>query len=452
LELQQWFVTRGIKVRGNSLSLISVLVLTLVAVAQDLSHPPEDSHAQHQMPSTARLQHGMRAQSFIELLQHHGTSGTDAQPSSTPWNMLMAMKGKWHFMLHGEAFLTAVQQSGPRGRDKFFSTNWLMGMTQRKTGDGTLTLRAMLSFDPATVSNRRYPELFQQGETAFGRPIVDGQHPHDFSMELAVIYDHNLSEHTMLSFYAALIGDPAMGPIAYPHRASAAENPMAPLGHHFQDSTHIATDVLTAGFTYRNLRVEASGFHGREPDESRWNIDSGKLDSWSSRITVNPGHNWSLQYSIAQLHSPEALAPNDDVQRMTASVMYNRLLRNGNWASTLLWGRNSSLTEKSVGNAFLLESTLRFLGKNLVWTRIENADRTSELLLGENPEPPDFEERYFARVQAYTAGYAREFASLPHLTTALGAQLTWYGMPEVLKPIYGSHPVGTAVFLRLRLR
>ena len=144
----------------------------------------------------------------------------------------------------------------------------------------------MLSFEPATISNRRCPELFQQGETAFGRPIVDGQRPHDFFMELAALYDYKLTDRTLLSFYVAPMGDPAMGPPAYPHRASASENPIAPLGHHLQDSTHIAADVITFGIGHRSLRLEASGFHGREPDEYRWNINSGKIDSWSARVTV----------------------------------------------------------------------------------------------------------------------------------------------------------------------
>ena len=392
---------------------------------------------------------------MIESLLHHATSGTDAEPNSTPASMLMTTKGHWTLMFHGEAFLIDVQQSGPRGFDKFFSTNWWMPMAQRKFGNGTLTLRTMLSFEPATISNRRYPELFQQGETAFGRPIVDGQHPHDFFMELAALYDYKLTDRTLLSFYAAPMGDPAMGPIAYPHRASASEDPIAPLGHHLQDSTHIAADVVSVGLTYRNVRLEGSGFHGREPDEFRWNINSGKIDSWSARVTVNPTNNWSGQFSIAQLHSPESLAPAEDVRRMTASVQYNQPMEKGNWASLLLWGRNQNPSGGNVGNSFLLESTLRFLERNYVWTRIENVDRTNELLLGENensqsPEPPDFSERYFARVQAYTAGYEREVGHIPHLSTALGGQFTWYGVPDPLKPSYGSHPVGGMIFLRLR--
>ena len=79
----------------------------------------------------------------------------------------------------------AAADESARGGDKFFSTNWFMPMAQRELGPGELTLRAMLSLEPATVTGRQYPLLFQQGETAYGNPIVDGQHPHDFFMELA---------------------------------------------------------------------------------------------------------------------------------------------------------------------------------------------------------------------------------------------------------------------------
>jgi hypothetical protein len=403
------------------------------------------------MPGMAHNHHSQPV-SFLETLQAHATSGTDAEPASLSSQMFMRMNGKWQFMLHGEAFINELQQTGLRGGDKFFSTNWLMGMAQRKVEKGTLTLRAMLSLEPATITDRRYPILFQEGETAFGRPIMDGQHPHDFFMELAALYDHKIGERALLSFYTAPMGDPAMGPVAYPHRASASENPLAPLGHHLEDSTHIASDVVTVGFAYRNLRLEASGFHGREPNESRWNINTGAIDSWSTRVTVNPGKNWSVQYSIANLHSPESLAPDEDVRRMTASVSYNRPIQNGNWASMLLWGRNQNVEGGNVGNGYLLESTLRFYERNFTWMRIENVDRTNELLLGNNPEPPGFEERYFARVQAYTAGYDREIGNVSHLATAIGGQLTWYGVPNVLRTDYGNHPVGAALFLRLRIK
>lgn len=387
---------------------------------------------------------------LLDAILHHSGSGTSLEPESTPSPMLMTTAGKWRLMFHGNASVNELQQTGPRGGDRFFSTSWFMSMAQRDLGPGQLALRAMLSLEPATVTQRRYPELFQQGETAFGRPLVDGQHPHDFLMELAALYDLKLGEHAVLSFYGAPVGDPAMGPTAYPHRASAAEDPMAPLGHHLEDSTHIADDVITAGIAYRKVRLEASGFHGREPDEDRWDLDSGRIDSWSTRVTVSPGRNWSVQYSIAHLTSPEAIHPGADVRRMTASLMYNRPFARGNWATTLLWGRNSDLNGHQVFNGYLAESTLHFLDRNNVWGRVENVDRTSDLLLGGAAEPPNAPEHFLARVQAYTVGYDREFRWLPRISTALGGQVTFYGKPAFLTPTYGAHPAGVAMVLRLR--
>ena len=404
------------------------------------------------MPGMAH-QHGdhMEPQSFLDTILHHSGSGTSVTPQSAPAPMWMSTKGKWSLMFHGQAWIADIQQSGPRGFDKFFSTNWFMPMAQRELGPGRLTLRTMLSLEPATVSQRRYPELFQTGETAYGNYVVDGQHPHDFFMEIAALYDVKLSENGLLSFYAAPVGDPAMGPTAYPHRISASEDPIASLGHHLQDSTHIADDVITAGFAYKVARIEFSGFHGREPNENRWNLDAGRLDSWSTRLTVNPSADWSLQYSFAYLTSPEQLNPADDIRRMTASVTYNRPFSKGNWASTLLWGRNKGAYDQQIFNSYLAESTVR-IGSNYIWGRVENVDRTNELILGEAPPPPGFVERFAARVQAYTLGFDRDLGDIPHLSIAPGAQVTFYGNPDSLTPIYGNHPVGAVVFLRIRAR
>lgn len=431
--------------------------LLLFMLAGQLSHAQDssnDSNSHIHMPAADPMSRGMtmKSGSLTDSVGLHAISGTDVEPNSTPSEMLMRRAGGWTLMFHGELFLNDIQQTGPRGSDKFFSTNWFMPMAQRKLVHGTLTLRTMLSLEPTTVTGRRYPELFQQGETAYGRPIADGQHPHDFFMEIAAIYDYRMSEHTLLSVYAAPVGDPALGPPAYPHRASASEDPMAPLGHHLQDSTHIADEVITVGITHDFFRVEGSGFHGREPDEYRWNIDAGKIDSWSARVTANPAQNWSFQYSIGKLASPESLVPAENIRRMTASIIYNRPLPKGNWASMALWGRNQSLQDGNVGNGYLLESTLRFLNKNNVWTRIENVDRTNELLIGETLLPENFSERYFTRVQAYSAGYDRDIGHLPHLSSAIGGQLTWFGVPTDLKTIYGPHPMGAVGFLRLRTK
>jgi hypothetical protein len=412
--------------------------------------PGMDHGQMNGMQMSAKGNMNMPPQNFIQEIEHHGTSGTSAEPDSTPTPMLMTVKGNWTTMFHANVFITDEQQSSPRGGDKFFSTNWFMPMAQRKLGPGIFTVRTMLSLEPATVTDRRYPLLFQQGETAFGVPIADGQHPHDFIMELAVLYDLKLSDNSLLSFYFAPMGDPAMGPTAYPHRASAFENPVGTLGHHQEDSTHIADDVVTVGLTYRVVRIEASGFHGREPDEFRWDIDQGEIDSWSTRLTIQPGKNWSGQYSYGRIASPEAIFPSENQERMTASIMYNRPFHNGNWANTILWGRTRSIEDNSIFNSYLLESTVRFLNRNRVWARIENAARSNELILGENPFPSGFTEKPIGHVQAYTLGYDHDFDVIPHVASAIGVQLTMYGVPDLLKPIYAAHPVGVALFLRFR--
>ena len=406
---------------------VLLLVLCGVAAAQDMSEMMDRGN-----------------HSFTQQIVHHATSGTSAEPNSTPVPMWMRMQGDWMLMFHANAFVMDEQQTSPRGGDKFFSTNWFMPMAQRQMGPGYLTLRGMFSLEPATITQRRYPLLFQQGETAYGKAIVDGQHPHNFLMELAAIYDWKISEKTLLTFYAAPVGDPAIGPTAYPHRASAFENPVGTLGHHQEDSTHIADDVVTAGFTHGLARIEASGFHGREPNEHRWQVQQGAMDSWSTRLTLQPGQNWSGQYSYGRIHSPEALFPSEDQERMTASVMYNRPLKNGNWASTLAWGRTRALTDNVIQNSYLLESTLQFAKTNYVWTRMENVDRTTELLHEAGPEEPA------GRVQAYTFGYDRDFRTLPHWATALGAQVSVYSPGSRLQPVYGTDPMGVVVFLRLR--
>ena len=449
----------------------------------------------------------MSAQTLIEAIQQHSSSGTSIGPASTPAPMWMGSRDGWRLMLHGQAFVANTQQqaNSPRNRNAFFSTNWIMPMAQHALGSrGQITLRAMFSLEPATISNRNYPLLFQQGETAFGAPIVDGQHPHNFFMEVAALYDLKLSQNALLSFYVAPVGDPAIGPTAYPHRASASENPIAALGHHQMDSMHIAFSVLTGGFTYRWARLELSGFHGAEPTEDRWRFASSPnghaIDSVSTRLTIAPTADWSGQYSIAHIVSPEALYPGEDQQRQTASVMYHHTFRSKpmppmnmpmkmdnmadmpgmdmggdssshaqsnssmstmlmtpepttDLATTLVWGRTRSLSDNSKQNSYLAEALLRFASRNYVWTRMENAGRSNELeLTPGSPLPEGFVESPIGHVAAYTFGYSRDFPVGSHLLAAPGMQFTVYRTPTALRPIYGNTPTAQQFFVRFRLR
>ncbi len=395
---------------------------------------------------------GGPAPSLTENILRHTGSGTSLEPGSTVPPMLMKMtKSQWMFMLHGNAFIADQQQEGPRAHDKLFSVNWLMPMAQRSYTSGELTLRVMLSLEPATITGRYYPELFQQGETAYGKPIVDGQHPHNFFMEIAALYDRKVGDRTLLSIYAAPVGDPALGPIAYPHRAPASEDPLAPLSHHLQDSTHIAYDVVTGGVAMNvgraGARFEASGFHGREPDENRWHIEAGTVDSWSGRLSVAAGRDWAGQYSVGHLHSPEALHADEDVLRQTASISYHHTFGTAALNAIAVWGRNHTIASTENANGYLAEATLSFDHKQSLWTRIENADRTTDLLAASAPPT----ESAVGRVQAYTGGYAHRIFGWSDGVTELGAQFTGYNTPTRLTPIYGNNPWGAAVLLKFQL-
>src|ERR1039458_6700107 len=242
-------------------------------------------------------------------------------------------------MLMGQAFVVDTQQSGPRGGDKFYSTNWFMASAEHRLGRGSFMIQTMLSLEPATVTAREYPELFQTGETAFGKAIADGQHPHNFVMGLGITYARPLAPDTRLQLYYAPVGDPALGPVAYPHRASAAELPEAALSHHWQDSTHIANDVVTVAIKHKIVRLEASGFYGTEPGENRWTIGYGPINSWATRLSLFPSKNWMGQFSVGRLDHPER-QENGDVIRTTASLHYSRPMARDTWSSSVIWGRN----------------------------------------------------------------------------------------------------------------
>jgi hypothetical protein len=274
-------------------------------------------------------------------------------------------------------------------------------------------------------------------------------------MELSGRYDLRLTERTRMFVYGGPLGEPALGPTAYPHRASASENPVAVLGHHQQDSTHLSNSVITVGFAGGPVQLEASTFHGREPNENRWNIDKGKPDSFAARVTLGIGNRLSAQFSVGRINNREALEPDLDTLRTTASVHHSLRFSRGTVSTSLIWGRNKDMHggDRRIFNAYTAESTVNFLSRNWIWTRIENVDRDRTLLNGENRAALQVEEDPIGRVQAYTFGYERDLpVHVTSLNLGLGIQTTMYGVPSQLKPVYGNNPVGFSVFLHLRPR
>ncbi|HYP52989.1 MAG TPA: hypothetical protein VEQ42_05580, partial [Pyrinomonadaceae bacterium] len=395
---------------------------------------------------------GRSAGNFLSMGQMG--SGTAWQPASSPMYMWHGRAGEWLLMMHGEVKLGVNSQGGPRGVTKFESQNWVMPMAFRRVGRGTLQLRGMFSLEPLTFSGAGSPQLFQTGEVYQGRPIRDFQHPHDLFMELSAQYTLPVGERGTWYAYLGYPGEPALGPVAFMHRTSASENPSAPLNHHLMDSTHIVFGVFTTGFTYRWLKLEGSIFNGREPDDQRYDFEANPWTSRSARVTVAPNANWAFQFSHGLLKNPEFFSPGE-TRRTTASAQYNRPLARGNWATTFAWGRNREEHDGETFrlNGYLFESTLNFLRRNYLYTRLELVDREGDDLLshdelhelgfGEGAHP-------VFRVGAFTFGAARDLWAGDKLSVALGGDITGYHKPEVLDAVYGRRPTSYKLFVRIR--
>ena len=371
----------------------------------------------------------------------HEASGTGWQPAATPAHMWMRSVGAWDVMAHGVVFTDYNQQGGPRGAGKVESVYWLMLMEQHKLGSSSVLFREMFSAESLTAPHPGFPELFQTGETYHGQPLVDHQHPHNVFSELALYYTQPIRKNISWLFYGAAAGEPALGPVAYLHRASASELPMAPLSHHLQDSTHTSFGVITTGFQLSRLKIEGSAFNGREPNEQRYGIQFAALDSWSARLSVAPSRNWTAQYSCGRLEHPEALEPGSQ-RRQTASAEYVKPWTTGSWATSLVWGRVHKVLENRNLNGYLLETTANFQSRNYAFSRLELVDK-DELFPG-NPSLPTY------RIGAYTFGGARDLVHNHLWQLALGGDLTFYSKPSALDPTYGNRPVSFQIFLRAR--
>ena len=373
------------------------------------------------------------------------------EPAAGPPDPMKAMEAMepmdhWMTMLHGFAFANYNRQDGPSGGSELESQNHLMVMAMRRLWGGKLSLSGTFTLEPATIPAEGSRQLFQRGETYKGNLLVDRQHPHDLFVQIGASWERALSPSTRLRFYVAPVGEPALGPVAYPHRLSASENPSAPLSHHNHDSTHISSDVITAGLTVGAVTVEGSGFHGRESDENRWDIDQGKLDSYSGRLTVAAPAGFSFQVSSGFRAHPEELEPGNQT-RSTASVSWETGDASSFFAATFASGLNHTDEGREWGH--MLEWTWKFAGKNFLYGRIEKVDRDLYELVHKQQRPEEIP-RDRVSVEAATLGFVRNFPILADTETGLGADFTFYRFPSSLDPIYGSRPVSFHVFVRMR--
>jgi hypothetical protein len=372
-------------------------------------------------------------------------SGTSWLPDDSSMAGAMRTAGSWALMFHGAGFLEAVATTGARGDQAVDSVNWVMGMAEHTTLGGTFTLRTMFSLEPLTVSRCGYPDLLQTGELCQGAAIHDAQHPHNLFMELAAVYRHALGSSLAVEIYGGPAGDPALGPVAYPHRPSAMGSPEAPIAHHWLDSTHVSFGVVTGGLYGRRWKAEASAFNGREPDDRRYRIELGALDSYAGRLWWLPSPSWALQVSGGHLTQAEALATGarEDVTRLTASATYHRAVGTGRWATTVAFGHNREGGRAS--SALLAETTADLSDKAEWFGRVEVVGKTDQDLA-----LPIVTTDTFALTKG-EIGYTRWLGQARGLRLGVGGEVGLSRLPAALAAFYGNRsPAEVLVFLAVR--
>ena len=384
-------------------------------------------------------------------------SGTSWIPDSSPMHAWSKMyKDGGILMLMGTAYLRYTKIGGERdvsvagkgGRSRVDAPTMLMAMYSRPlTNRSQLGFRVMASLDPIIERGYGYPLLYQSGELFHGEPIHDRQHPHDFISELAATYSYKVNEGQSFFAYGGIAGEPALGPPMYLHRPSAANNPDAPIGHHWQDASHITWGVVTGGYNFGKFKIEGSVFNGTEPDENRWAFDSLRLNSYSGRFSFNPTKDLSFQISHGYLKRPERAEPElDHLRRTTASAIYNKKFSDtNNWASSFVWGQNYK--EGHATNAFLFESDYTF-GKNAVFGRVERVRKDGHELVIPHDDPIH-EDTFW--LSAYSLGYVRDVVKDKGIDVGLGGMMTFNSNPASLVPYYGgTRHAGYQFFLRFR--
>jgi hypothetical protein len=416
------------------------------ASEKETAKPEEPAHAEAPpMPGMMRGEHAAGAMAMTGALGPYPmtreSSGTAWQPDTSEHRGLMAMSGGWTLMAHGVVNLVYDHQSGRRGDDKTFASGMLMGMARHPLGNGTLQFKAMLSPDPL-MGRRGYPLLLASGETANGRDrLIDRQHPHDFFMELSASVSRNLGGKSSVFLYAGLPGEPAFGPPAFMHREAILDSPEAPITHHWLDSTHISFGVLTGGIVLDRLKLEVSRFNGREPDQHRWNIETGPLDSTAIRLSWNPTRTLALQASWGHFVDPEQLEPGVDQKRWSASALWaNEIAPGWKLAATLAWGRKSAHGHGD--DALAAEASI----KHDQWTMFARAE------MAENRELTDADNGPAYRVGKASLGLVRDFRIADHFSLGAGGLLSVNFVPDALAPLYGGHnPAGAMGFVRMKL-
>ncbi len=418
--------------------------------------------------STLVAQHDMSrmeadtSRSLVAMSLDRAASGTSWLPDAAPRRAIHRSLGDWMLMVHGSVFGQYDRQETLHGDSQFGVVDWEMLMAARPVAGGMFAARVMTSLEALALGRRGYPELLQSGATDAGGRLANRQHPHDLWNELAATYDHGLTSSIAFSLYGGVVGEPALGPVAYMHRPSADADPFAPLGHHSQDAAHESFGVVTAGVYGERVKLEGSAFNGREPDEYRFNLDyqGARLDSYATRLTVSLSAGVTAAAWGGYVFDHDPLDPGTGMQRYGASLLtVLPATRDGAWSAALVEGidihhhgarahNHGTEPAKSyhVAASTLVETTYELGARATLYGRVEQVQKSADDL-GFNGA--DLMQLF--TVRALTLGGTTELIAAHDLSIGVGARGTVNLVPETLEPTYQTRtPLGFSVFLRVR--
>lgn len=402
------------------------------------------------VPAAVSAQHeahgsGSAARPVVELSQARTASGTAWLPDAGRVPGLHTAAGEWSFMLHGAAFLQYVRSLGTRGQGQLGSANWVMFMATRPAVGGRVRLRVMATAEPFTLPGAGYPQPLQVAHPYRGQPAPDRQHSHELIAEASAAYEWAASDGLALSLYAAPVGEPALGPVAYNHRPSAAYEPTAPLGHIAQDYAHESLGVITLGAFGRGARFEASVFNGSHPDEVRTNLDlqGARLNAVAGRLTVAPSAGVTAAAWYGAIPAAGGAHAHGASRRFGASLLHVRARGGGTWSAALLY---AGLEEEGepVRHTMLVESTLDLTPAQAVFGRVEYVRRSADELVLTGSVPNELD------LAAVSLGAARRLWHTRAASLVAGARVTAHLVPPALEAFYGSRtPLALLAYVRI---
>jgi hypothetical protein len=390
-------------------------------------------------------------------------SGTSWLPDSSRVSMFHASIGGWSVMAHGALFAQYDTQTTVHGGRQFGLVDWEMASALRAVGPGVVGATLGTSLESLVDGPHGYPELLQSGGAYQDARIANRQHPHPALMQLSAEYDQTLIRGLALETYAAAVGEPAIGPVAFTHRPSSADDPFAPLAHHWEDATHDQKGVLTGGLYTRHVKIEGSAFNARESDtgDNLPDYTGARLDSYSGRVSVAATDGVVLSAWTGYLFDHDPLDPGTGMQRYGASVLTAlRGVDGGTWSSALVWGLdvhhhgarehvhdpNAVVPAHHLGASALFESTLELGSRTALFGRVEQVQKTADDLgfvggdLGQS-----------FTIRELTFGIAGDLIASERGRIGIGARAGLTRLPESLRLAYGTvTPAGGAVFLSLK--